>query len=34
MADAATVRTALYSWAFNMNRSDETPPTDVVKVLD
>ncbi|MFE5008072.1 tyrosine-type recombinase/integrase [Streptomyces sp. NPDC056696] len=34
MADARTVRAALYSWAFNMNRRDEEPPADVAKVLD
>lgn len=34
MADAETIRTALYSWAFNVNRRDETPPADVVRVLD
>ncbi|GAA5615259.1 site-specific integrase [Streptomyces platensis] len=34
MADARTVRAALYGWAFNMNRHDEKPPTDVAKVLD
>ncbi|MFI9775743.1 tyrosine-type recombinase/integrase [Streptomyces sp. NPDC051956] len=34
MANARTVRAALYSWAFNMNRRDEEPPADVAKVLD
>ncbi|WP_329128325.1 tyrosine-type recombinase/integrase [Streptomyces caniferus] len=34
MADAKSVRTALYGWAFNMNRRDEEPPPDVAKVLD
>lgn len=34
MADAGTVRTALYSWAFNVNRRDETPPAEVARVLD
>ncbi|MGW7076902.1 tyrosine-type recombinase/integrase [Streptomyces sp. NPDC054866] len=33
MADARAVRTALYSWAFNKNRWDEEPPTEVAKVL-
>lgn len=33
MADARTVRTALYSWAFNKNRWDEEPPAEVAKVL-
>ncbi|MFB6676576.1 tyrosine-type recombinase/integrase [Streptomyces sp. NPDC056390] len=33
MADPRTVRTALYSWAFNMNRRDQEPPQDVTKVL-
>ncbi|MGW9044104.1 tyrosine-type recombinase/integrase [Streptomyces lydicus] len=34
MADATAVRTALYGWAFNMNRRDDEPPTEVAKVLD
>ncbi|MFE9648181.1 tyrosine-type recombinase/integrase [Streptomyces sp. NPDC006365] len=34
MADPSTVRRALYSWAFNMKRQSEEPPTDVAKVLD
>ncbi|MGW6144072.1 tyrosine-type recombinase/integrase [Streptomyces sp. NPDC055140] len=34
MADARTVRAALYGWAFNMNRRDEEPPADVAKVLN
>ncbi|MEC4018858.1 tyrosine-type recombinase/integrase [Streptomyces sp. H27-D2] len=34
MADANTVRVALYSWAFNMTRRTEEPPADVAKVLD
>jgi integrase len=33
MADARTVRTALYSWAFNVNRWEEQPPPEVAKVL-
>ncbi|MEU8944023.1 site-specific integrase [Streptomyces sp. NPDC048489] len=33
MADAQTVRTALYSWAFNVSRRDQDPPDDVAKVL-
>ncbi|MFF1927285.1 tyrosine-type recombinase/integrase [Streptomyces sp. NPDC058228] len=33
MADARTVRTALYSWAFNMTRRAEEPPPEVAKVL-
>lgn len=33
MADARTVRTALYGWAFNVKRWDEEPPTDVGAVL-
>ncbi|WP_405389189.1 tyrosine-type recombinase/integrase [Streptomyces sp. NBC_01102] len=33
MADARTVRTALYSWAFNMTRRTEEPPPEVAKVL-
>lgn len=33
MADAKTVRTALYSWAFNMTRRAEEPPPEVAKVL-
>ncbi|MFD4477377.1 tyrosine-type recombinase/integrase [Streptomyces sp. NPDC058471] len=33
MADARAVRTALYGWAFNKNRWDEEPPSEVVKVL-
>ncbi len=33
MADARTVRTALYSWAFNKNRWGEEPPAEVAKVL-
>jgi integrase len=34
MADSRTVRTALYSWAFNVNRREESPPSDVAKVLE
>jgi integrase len=34
MADAALVRTALYSWAFNVNRRKESPPSEVAKVID
>ena len=34
MADAQTIRIALYSWAFNVNRRHETPPADVAQVLD
>ncbi len=34
MADARAVRTALYSWAFNVNRRDEEPPDEVARVLD
>ncbi|EGG46664.1 integrase [Streptomyces griseoaurantiacus M045] len=34
MADVRTVRTALYSWAFNVSRRNEEPPTEVAKVLD
>lgn len=33
MADVETVRTALYSWAFNVSRRDQEPPDDVAKVL-
>ncbi|MFD4117074.1 tyrosine-type recombinase/integrase [Streptomyces niveus] len=33
MADARTVRTALYGWAFNVKRWDEEPPADVKAVL-
>ncbi|WP_103517789.1 tyrosine-type recombinase/integrase [Streptomyces sp. SM10] len=33
MADARTVRTALYGWAFNMTRRAEEPPPEVAKVL-
>ncbi|WP_327422404.1 hypothetical protein OG763_20450 [Streptomyces sp. NBC_01230] len=33
MADARTVRTALYSWAFNMTRRAEEPPPEGAKVL-
>lgn len=33
MADARTVRTALYSWAFNVTRRTEEPPPEVAKVL-
>lgn len=33
MADIRTVRTALYGWAFNMNRWELEPPPDVAKVL-
>ncbi|WP_431986571.1 tyrosine-type recombinase/integrase [Streptomyces griseoflavus] len=33
MADAKTVRTALYSWAFNMSRRDQELPDDVAAVL-
>ncbi|UYB41691.1 tyrosine-type recombinase/integrase [Streptomyces sp. Je 1-4] len=33
MADPRTVRTALYSWAFNMNRWEQEPPAEVAKVL-
>ncbi|WP_234335970.1 tyrosine-type recombinase/integrase [Streptomyces sp. NRRL S-1022] len=33
MADPRTVRTALYSWAFNVSRRDEEPPDEVAKVL-
>lgn len=33
MADAKTVRVALYSWAFNVTRRTEEPPADVAKVL-
>ncbi|MFF0397439.1 tyrosine-type recombinase/integrase [Streptomyces sp. NPDC005248] len=33
MADARTVRTALYSWAFNVTRRAEEPPPEVAKVL-
>lgn len=33
MADARTVRTALYSWAFNMTRRAEEPPPEVAKAL-
>ncbi|KUN76238.1 tyrosine-type recombinase/integrase [Streptomyces griseoruber] len=33
MADARTVRTALYSWAFNVSRRDEQPPDEVARVL-
>ncbi|GAA2688575.1 site-specific integrase [Streptomyces aculeolatus] len=34
MADARVVRAALYGWAFNKNRWQEEPPSDVAKVLD
>ncbi|MBO8191368.1 tyrosine-type recombinase/integrase [Streptomyces oryzae] len=34
MPDARTVRTALYSWAFNKNRWEEEPPADVARTLD
>ncbi|WP_030345353.1 hypothetical protein [Streptomyces sp. NRRL S-1022] len=37
MPDTALVRRALYVWAYNRNRWDETPPDDVAraaKVLD
>lgn len=33
MADAQTVRTALYSWAFNVSRRDQDPPDEVAAVL-
>ncbi|MFD9503288.1 hypothetical protein [Streptomyces sp. NPDC060035] len=33
MADARTVRTALYSWAFNVTRRTEEPPPEGAKVL-
>ncbi|MFJ2220817.1 tyrosine-type recombinase/integrase [Streptomyces anulatus] len=33
MPDPRAVRTALYGWAFNMNRRSEEPPAEVVKVL-
>ena len=33
MADATTVRTALYSWAFNVSRRDQDPPNEVAAVL-
>ncbi|MBL3665325.1 tyrosine-type recombinase/integrase [Streptomyces sp. M2CJ-2] len=33
MADAGTVRTALYSWAFNVSRRGEEPPGEVANVL-
>ncbi|MFJ4120065.1 tyrosine-type recombinase/integrase [[Kitasatospora] papulosa] len=33
MADPRSVRTALYGWAFNMNRRSEEPPAEVAKVL-
>ncbi|MDT0434058.1 MULTISPECIES: tyrosine-type recombinase/integrase [Streptomyces] len=33
MADTRTVRTALYSWAFNVSRRDQEPPEEVAKVL-
>lgn len=33
MADAQTVRTALYSWAFNVSRRDQEPPDEVAAVL-
>ncbi|WP_461296368.1 site-specific integrase [Streptomyces harbinensis] len=34
MADIRTVRTALYSWAFNRHRWDEEPPEELQAVLD
>lgn len=34
MADTRTVRTALYSWAFNMHRRTEEPPEEIQRVLD
>lgn len=34
MADVRTVRTALYSWAFNRKRWDQEPPAEVAKVLE
>lgn len=34
MPDAQAVRTALYSWAFNIKRHDEEPPEEVARVLD
>ncbi|MCK1812720.1 site-specific integrase [Streptomyces sp. XM4011] len=33
MADKSTVRTALYSWAFNQHRWDQDPPEELQKVL-
>ncbi|MET9293811.1 site-specific integrase [Streptomyces sp. NPDC003077] len=33
MPDPRTVRTALYSWAFNKNRWEQYPPAEVVKAL-
>ncbi|AGP55898.1 MULTISPECIES: tyrosine-type recombinase/integrase [Streptomyces violaceusniger group] len=33
MPDARELRRALYSWAFNMNRWKEDPPTDVERIL-
>ncbi|WP_329313731.1 hypothetical protein [Streptomyces sp. NBC_01262] len=33
MPDVHAVRTALYGWAFNMNRREQEPPTEVAKVL-
>ncbi|MEO3852459.1 tyrosine-type recombinase/integrase [Streptomyces sp. B8F3] len=34
MAAARVVRAALYGWAFNKNRWQDEPPSDVAKVLD
>jgi len=33
MPDVQAVRTALYGWAFNMNRREEEPPAELAKVL-
>jgi hypothetical protein len=33
MPDAALMRRALYGWAYNRKRWDETPPDDVARAL-